>query len=1063
VASERSCPACGAELFPASGAEEFRVITVVFCDIVDSMKLNEHLETLPLRRVMDRFYETAHRILAGHGGAVGARYGDGLMAVFGIPTPHDDDALRAVRAAWELQQALSQLSAQLESSHNVALAARIGVNTGRVLVQTEGTSVEDQVTGHDVNLARRFEQNAGPGGILIGEATYSLVRDAVRAEQTDPLRLKGVPELVVGYRVHLVMPGVPGRARRLDRPLIGRDLEQRLLMDLFERTVAERSCHLVVLLGPGGIGKSRLVDHFVQDLGDQATILRGHCLSYGESTTFWPIMEIVNQAAGIAPTDPLDVVYERLGEPLADSDRAREITLRVAQLIGFAAESGLPGDSYSALRAFLEALARRRPLVVFVDDLHWAEPSLLDAIDHIAEYSQDVPLMLLCVARPEELLKRRERWPGAKPNILCVSLSPLRESEGEKLVEHLLDGKRLDVEVMAYIWQLTDGNPLYLEELVEGLVQRGILRPIDGRWVATASELDNVALPRTIEALLTVRLARLSEQERSIIERASVVGKQFHTADIVALSPEMQPSQVADCLETLRLQDLIDRDHKAVFPLPAVEGGDGYSFRHILIRNAAYERMTEEVRADRHRRYANWVEETAGDRLSQFDELIAYHLNEAYEYLRKLGPPDADARKLARRGGERFAAAGRRAVIRGDIRLTLALLRRASRLLPHDDPSRIAVLSDLADALQATGELQRAGEVYDELTARAEAAGRDAEALHATLGRLQVLAVTDLSAFLRDARREAERAISVFTRTHDNLGLAKAWHVLAQTDWVVGRSAEASTAAARARGFAQGASDRSQEAKTIRLYCQVLLSGEASVVEVTERAQQALTLARTTGLRSLEASMLTTLAQTAAMAGDFDSAREHSKEGSAVALELGELLTRAADSAREGLVLLLQEEPADAEETLRKGYGALERMGATTPQASIAVLLARVFLHQGRYGEAEEMIEVCGRLAAADHVDIQVKRQSVRAILLAHRGKLEEAERSARLAVELAETTDQLDTLAQAHADLAAILRIATQREEAIQELERALRLYRRKGNDTGVRAVRRELINLRR
>ncbi len=1061
AASDRSCTDCGAELRPASGSEEFRVITVVFCDIVDSMKLDDQLELLPLRRVMDRFYETASRILVGHGGAVGTRHGDGLMAVFGIPTPHDDDALRAVRAASELREALSQLSAELQSSHKIALATRIGVNTGRVLVHTEGTSVEEQVTGHAVNLARRFEQNAGPDGILIGEGTYSLVRDAVRVEQTEPLRLKGVPSPVVGYRVLRVMLGVPGRVRRLDRPLIGRDLDQRLLMDLFERTVAERSCHLVVLLGPAGIGKSRLVDHFVQELGDQATILRGHCLSYGESVTFWPIMEIVTQAAGIAPTDPLDMVYERLGEPLADSDRAREITLRVAQLIGFTAESGLPGDSYSALRAFLEALARRRPLVVFVDDLHWAEPSLLDAMDHIAEYSQGVPLMLLCVARPEELLQRRERWPGAKPNTLCISLSPLRESEGEKLVEHLLDGKRLDVEVMTYIWQLTEGYPLFVEELVEGLVQQGILRLVEGRWVATASELEKVALPRTIEALLTVRLARLSEEERSIIERAAVVGKQFHTADIVALSPQMRPSEVANCLETLCLQDLIDRDHSAVFPLPAVEGGDGYSFRHILIRNAAYERMTEEVRADRHRRYANWVEETAGDRLSQFDELIAYHLNEAYEYQRKLGPPDAAAQELARRGGERFAAAGRRAVIRGDIRLTLALLRRASRLLPHEDSSRIAVLSDLAGALQATGELQRAREVHDELIARAEAAGQEAEALHATLGRLQVLAFTDLSAFLRDARREAERAVSVFTRTHDGLGLAKAWHVLALADWVVGNSASA--AAARARGFAQEAGDRSQEAKAIRLYCQILLSGEVPVAEVTKRAQQALTLARTTGMRSLEASMLTTLAQTAAMAGDFDSARAYNKEGSAVALEFGELLTRAADSACEGLVLLLQEKPADAEETLRKGYEALEQMGATTPQASIAVLLGRVLLYQGRYGEAEEMIEVCERLAAADHVDIQVKRQSVRAVLLARRSKLEEAERSARVAVELAETTDQLDTQAQAHADLAAILRIATRREEAIQELERALRLYRRKGNDTGVRAVRRELINLRR
>jgi len=1060
-ASEPSCPACGTRLDPATH-EEFRpAVTVAFCDIVDSMKLDALLEAVPLRRWLDRFYDTAQRVFSSHGGAVGTRHGDGLMAVFGIPTPHDDDALRAVRAASELQEALSQLSAQLQSSHNVPLLARIGINTGTVLINTKGTSIEDQVTGHVVNLARRFEQSAGPRGILIGEGTYSLVRDAVRAEQTEPLRLKGMLEPVVAYRVHRVTPDVPGRMRRLDRPLIGRDLELRLLADVFERTVAERFCHLVAVVGPAGIGKSRLIDHFLHELGDHATILRGQCLSYGKS--FWPIMQIVTQAAGIAPTDSIELVYERLALPLLDSDRAREIALRIAPLIGLPAESGLAGDSYSALRTFLEALARRRPLVVFIDDLHWAEPSVLDAIDHIAEYSQGVPLMLLCLARPEELRKRRERWPGGSPNTLCISLSPLRESEGEKLLEHMLGGRRLDVEVLAYIWELTEGNPFYVEEVMESLIGGGILRLVEGRWVATTAELDNIATPRTIEPLLTVRLARLSEMERKIIERASVVGKQFHTADIVALSHDLRPSEVADCLEALALEDLIDRDRSAVFPLPAVEGGDGYSFRHILIRNAAYERMTEEVRADRHRRYANWVEETAGDRLSQFDELIAYHLNEAYEYQRKLGPVDASARELARRGGERFAAAGRRAAKRGDIRLTLALLGNASRVLPREDPSRIAVLSNLAGALQATGELQRALEIYDELIAEVEAAGREVEAAHAILDRISTLAFTSLERFVRDGRGEAERAISVFARAHDDLGLAKAWNVLASIGYFLGRSAEASAAAARARGFAQGAGDRAQEARAVRLYCQILLSGAVPVAEVTQRAEQALAVARSNGMRSMEASVLTTLAQTAAMVGDFDTAREHGKEASAITLELGELLTRAADSACEGLVLLLQEEPAEAEEMLRKGYETLERMGATTPRAGIAVLLGRVLLQQGRYGEAEGMVEVCERLAAAEHVEVQVKRQSLRAVLLVHRGRLEDAERSARGAVEMAESTDQLDAQAQAHADLAAILRIATRREEAIQEFERALRLYRRKGNDTGVRTVRRELINLRR
>ena len=1062
-ASAESCPTCGARLGVEARSEEFRIVTILFCDIVDSTRLGDQLEPVPLRRVLDRFYDTAERIVVGHGGGVGTRHGDGLMAVFGTPTPHDDDALRAVRAASELQQALSLLSAQLESSHNVSLLARVGVNTGRALIHPGGASVEDMVTGHAVNLARRFEQNAGAGGILVGEETYSLVRDAVHAEQVELTNLKGVRRPVVGYRIHHVVHGVPGRMRRLDRPLIGRELERRLLRDLFERTAAERTCHLAILLGPAGIGKSKLVDQFIQELSDESMVLRGHCLSYGQSVTFWPIMEIVTQAAGIAPTDPLDVVYERLAAPLLDHDRARELALRVAQLIGFTAKTGVQGDSYSALRTFLEAFARSRPLMVLIDDLHWAEQSLLDAIEHIAEHARAVPLMLLCVARPEQFREQRDRWPGGKPNTLCISLSPLRESEGEKLVEHLLDGRQLDVEVLAYIWELAEGYPLYIEEVVEELIQRDILRLVNGRWVARAAELETVALPRMIEPLLTVRLARLTEEEQVIIERAAVVGKQFHTADIVALSPEMRPSEVADCLEALSRLDLVQPDHGAVFPLPAVEGGEGFRFRHILIRNAAYERMTEEVRAERHARYAAWVEGTAGDRLSQFDELIAYHLNEAYEYQHKLGPVDAAGRELARRAGERYAAAGRRAAIRGDIRLTVALLERASALMPRDDPSSVRVLFDLAGALQATGELQHGLEVYDDLIARAQAAGLGAETVHAALGRLHLLAFTDLESFVRDARRESEHAISALTPLHDDLGLARAWHVLAHLDWITGRSAQAGAAAARARGFAQEADDRSQEAAALRLYCRILLSGKLSVDEVTGRVHEALALARSTGIRSLEAAVLTMLGEIAAMAGDFEEAREHHKQARVMTLGLGELLSQAIDAASEGMVMILQEDLTGAEKHLRKSCEALEHMGATTPQAGATVLLARVLLYQGRYAEAEETLDACQRLGVRHYVDAESRRQSTQAVLLAHRGELDAAERTARQAVALAETTDQLDTQAQAHADLATVLRIATRRQEAIQELERALHLYRRKGNDAGVRAVRRDLINLRR
>lgn len=1054
------CSACGRRLHTATGSEQFRLVTILFCDIVDSVALGSRLEPLTLQRVLDRFFDTTRRVLASHGGKVGTRRGDGVMAVFGIPAPHDDDPMRAVRAAADLREALSLLSADLERRHNVSLVVRMGVNTGRVLVRNRADSLEEEVTGPAVNLAKRLQEGADPDMILIGEETYPLVRDAVRAERTEPLRLKGVPEPVQAHRVHEVVPGKPGRARRLDRPFIGREPDQHLLQSLFDRTVAEHRCHLVTVLGPAGIGKSRLVDEFLHLLGDRADVLRGQCLSYGDSATFWPIMEMVTQAVSISPTDPPSVVQQRLESPLLDDENGRDIALRVAQLLGLGEDIGLPGDTFSALRRFLEALARRRPLVMVIDDLHWADPTLLDAIEHIAEFSVDTPIMLLCLARRDELFKLRSHWPGGKLNAASLSLSPLREAEGEQLIAHLLGSKQPDLEVLLHISQLTQGYPLYIEELVEELVQRGVLRLVDDRWVP-ATDLNEVEVPWSIQALLSARLGRLDEAEQATLERAAVVGKQFHAADIVAVWPDSDPETVAAHLEALARHDLIHGDRSAVFPLPAVEGGEGYSFRHILIRNVAYERMNEEIRAERHERYADWVQRAAGNRLSQFDELIAVHLNEAYNYRRKLGPLDQGTENLARRAGERFAAAGHRAWARGDIRLTLTLLRRADRLLRMDDPTRLGVLPDLADALLAAGDLQEAMHAYEEMAAAARAVEDERTAMHATLGNLLVVALKDLEGFLRDAPEQSKRAVELFTRLGDDLGLAKAGYVGAHADWLLGRSAEARAAAVRAGGLARRAGDRSQEAKAVRLSCVILLSGSASMDDAIRQSQEALELAKSAGMRSLEASMLTILARAAAMSGAFDKAHQFSKVARTIALDLGESLMAAVDSISVGFVQLLEGDLTAAEQTLRSGYDALERMGAIVPQATAAGMLARVLLRQARYEEAEEMTRVCERLAAPHPVDVQLNWRAIRAVLLVRRGALEAAERLAREAIALAEDGDQLDAQAEAYTDLAEILRTAKRREEATHALQRALRLYQSKGNETGAKTVQRELIML--
>ncbi len=341
------CLTCGTRLRSASSAEEgeLKVVTVVFCDVVRSTELSEQLGLETLQRTMDRFAETARRVLGSHGGLPGKRHGDSVMAVFGIPVAHDDDALRAVRAGLELQQALGPLGEDLEREHGVPLQVRVGINTGRVLVH-EADSLEERITGPAANVARRLEEMGDPGGVLIGEDTHQLVRDAVRTEEVKELVLQGVAEPVSAFRLLEVLPGKPGRIPRLRAPMLGRDLEHELLLALFARVVAERSCHLVTVLGRAGVGKTRLADEFRRGLEDRALVLRGHCLEYGDAVTFWPVVQIARRAAGIAPTDDPTVAHERLTSLFGSDERDRQALSQIEQLLGITdAASELPGDS----------------------------------------------------------------------------------------------------------------------------------------------------------------------------------------------------------------------------------------------------------------------------------------------------------------------------------------------------------------------------------------------------------------------------------------------------------------------------------------------------------------------------------------------------------------------------------------------------------------------------------------------------------------------------------------------------------------------------------------------
>jgi class 3 adenylate cyclase/tetratricopeptide (TPR) repeat protein len=979
----RFCSECGSALAAPASRESRKTVTVLFADVTGSTALGERLDPESFRRVMARYFDLARGCLERHGGTVEKFIGDAVMAAFGVPVVHEDDALRALRAAVELRESLASLNAELERDYGVSLRVRTGVNTGEVVTGTE----ERLVTGDAVNVAARLEQAAEPGEILIGEQTHVLARDAIEVEPVAPLAVKGKTEALVAFRLLRVRVGAPAFARRLDAPLVGRRAELARVRSAFDDAVEARGCRLVTVVGPPGIGKSRLAREVSEALAGEASVLTGRCLPYGEGITYWPLVEIFREAGAEHELDA-------------------------------ALSSGAPEEVFWSVRKSLEQRARERPLALVVEDIHWAEPTLLDLAEHLDDWTRDAPLLLLCLARPE-LLDGRPAWGGE-----VMTLAPLSEPEAEELIENLVEGAPLDDSTRSRIREVAEGNPLFVEQLLAMLADGG----------------DPGAVPPTIQALLAARLDALPEEERDVLERASVIGHDFEWEALGELSRDGRRPPGARLAALVR-NELI-RPHDAI--------ADMFSFRHALIRDAAYARLPKERRSELHERFADWLD----GRGDEFDEVVGYHLEQACRWVVELGPRDERANALASRAAESLATCGRRAHARGDGPAAANLLQRAVGLLPDDDRDRLSLMPSLGRAYRDAANMERAEAVLAEALERALALGEPVIAADSALA-LVDLRFHTTTATRQEVLAEVESALRVYAEHGDEAGLAHALALAGRLRFWAGDSAGALEDLERAAGHARNAGDRYQEAECLQYIVAAIVYGPTPTSEGLVSLESLRT--RLEGNRRLDMAFLNARARLEAMEGRFEPARSALTRAATLAEGVLEVELHSHVKVAAADVELLAGESVAAERHARAACDRLEEIGELGYLSSAVPSLLEALYRQGRDEEALRLSERWdpARLTVPEDVDGQAAWRAVRAKLLARRGDLVMAEALAREAVSLAGRTDYVELHAEACAALAEVLRTAGRREESSATLAEALALYEQKGNVVAARTLR--------
>jgi class 3 adenylate cyclase/tetratricopeptide (TPR) repeat protein len=1011
--------------------ETRKTVTIVFADVTGSTGLGEQLDPESLRGVMQRYFEEMQGALERHGGTVEKFIGDAIMAVFGIPRVHEDDAVRAVRAAAEMRERLGALNEELERDWGVRLEMRIGLNSGEV-VAGDPAGGQSFATGDTVNVAARLEQAAEPGEILLGEATYALVRDAVEVGEREELGLRGKTEPRGARRLRAVKPGLPGHVRRLDAPMIGRERELALLEQAYERAVQEQSGHLFTVLGAAGIGKSRLLGEFVSRLPSVTRVARGRCLPYGEGITYWPVAEAVKDLAAISDDQSVEDAHQRLIGLLAGNDDAEIVAAKVGAAIGLAHGAAATAEASWAVRRLFEGIARDRPLVVVFDDIQWGEATFLDLVEQVVDWSRDAPILVVCLARPE-LLDVRPGWGGGKPNATSVLLEQLPGEECALLVGSLLGEGELEEDARERIVERAGGNPLFVEEMLAMLLDAGMLERENGRWLLVG-DVGSVAIPATIQALLAARLDRLLPAERSVIERGAVEGEVFHSAAVSELLGDAGPA--TPYLQTLVRKELL-RPARG-----SLGADDAFRFRHLLIRDAAYTSIPKGVRADLHRRFAEWLERAAGERLVEYEEILGYHLEQSYRYRRELGHgPDALG-DVAEKAAGWLASAGRRAAGRGDMPAAANLLERAAELLPEDDPRRSEIDLVLGWALTQAGEFARAETIFDGVIVAARARGDRRIELRGLVERMDVVNMVRPEGAALETFRLVEEVVPELEAMGDDRGLAHLWRVDAYAQNTLCRYGPTVESLERGLVHAERAGDDVIRSEILTWLPTRLARGPIPAGSALRRCREL--LGQASGDRPAEAGALAGIALLEGIRGNFEEARAAKAESNAILNELGLALLLAVGGIWGGEIEMLAGDFAAAERLLRAAADFLDARAERSFYPTAAVLLARALLQQGHVDEAWENLKAGEAATASDDMFTIVGAHAVRTRLLGVAGRTVEAEESGRKAVDLALQSDDLSLQAEAFLDLAGVLGDGSAKAEA---LTGALEVAERKEN----------------